>query len=303
MIELIVSPTSLDFIKQCDFCDGFIIGEEGKGLRLADNFSRKVIIDIINICKIRNQNVYIAVNKIIHESELDKFISYIEYLQDLDIDGIIFGDLAIYQIAKRYNLIDKLIYNPETYITNYESVRFFAKKGIKRVSIAKEITLKDITTIASKNDLEIDILGHGAINMFHSMRDLVSNYFRFLKYEEPTRHREENLYLIEQKRDDKYPIFEDQFGTHVFSSYDLCTVNYLDKLIESNVTSIRIDGLFKSNNELLEITQIYYQALKDYKADKEKYNHNKDLYIKQLKEIENIRPFNDGFLFKKTIYK
>ncbi|QVK19390.1 U32 family peptidase [Mycoplasmatota bacterium] len=303
MLELIVNPTSMDFIRKCDICDAFIIGEKDKGLRLAHYFTNNEILEIINLCKKRKQKIYIACNKMIHEEELDMFDEYIKQLSLLDIDGIIFGDLAIYQIAKKYKLENKLIYNPETYITNYESVRFFAGKGIKRVSIAKEITLEDIQLIASKQLLEIDILGHGPVNMFHSMRDLVTNYYKFLKSDQPEKHHNENLYLIEEIRDDKYPIIEDQNGTHVFSSFDLCTINYLDVLIENNLKSIRINGLFKTDDELYQITQLYKKAIEDYSIDKDKYMKQKDDYIKQLKEIENIRPFNDGFLFKKTIYK
>jgi len=303
MLELVVNPTSIDFINQCDFCDAFIIGEEDKSLRQAHYFSFDEMIQIIDVCRSRNQKIYIACNQIIHEEELEKFDLYIKTLSTLDIDGIIFGDLAIYVIAKKYQMENKLIYHPETYITNYESVAFFARKGIKRISIAKEITLDDIAIIASKQFLEIDVLGHGAINMFHSMRDLVTNYYRFLKDEKPSAYHNINLYLIEELRNESYPIIEDQNGTHVFSGSDLCVINYLDRLIESHVSSIRIDGLFKTDNELLQITKVYKKAISDYYQHKDKYMQQRENYINELQAIENIRPFNDGFLFKKTIYK
>lgn len=303
MIELVVSPTSLDVIKKCDYCDAFIVGEKDKALRLPHYFSLEEIIDIIDICKNRKQKVYLAINKIIHEGELEKFSQYLDLIKDLTIDGIIFGDLAIYQLAKKYYIVDKLIYQPETYITNYKSAEFFAQKGIKRVVLAKEITLEDICIIASNKTTEIEILGHGALNMFHSMRYLVSNYFRFLKDDNPEKFRNEQLYIIEEKREDKYPIVEDDYGTHVFSANDLCTVNHLDTLIENNVDSIRIDGILKSDDELLSIVIIYRQAILDYYEDKNKYLKNKELYLKKLIDIKNIRPFNEGFLFKKTIYK
>ncbi len=303
MLEIVVSPTSMDFIKRCMNCDAFIVGEKNKGLRLAHYFQFAEMIEIINICKNRKQKIYVALNKIIHEEELNEIDEYIRKLKEYEIDGIIFGDLAVYQMAKKYGMENKLIYNPETYITNYESVRFFKRKGIKRVSVAKEITLEEIKEIAAKKIMEIDILGHGAVNMFHSMRDLVSNYFRYLKYEEPTAKHNEELYLIEEMRPDKYPIIEDQNGTHVFSSFDLCTINYLDVIIENHVTSIRIDGLFKSDDVLYNIVNVYRQALNDYYQDKLIYQQNKDEYLNRLSNISDIRPFNDGFLFKKTIYK
>ncbi|HEY8364239.1 MAG TPA: peptidase U32 family protein [Haloplasmataceae bacterium] len=303
MIELVVSPTSLDFIKQCDFSDAFIVGEEKFGLRLPHYFTNNEILEIIDLCHSRNQKVYIAINKIIHEEEIPLIDAYMGKLTNLNVDGIVFGDLAIYQLAVKYQLVSKLMYNPETYITNYESVRFFSSFGIKQVTLAKEITLEDICQISRQEIMEIDILGHGALNMFHSMRELVTNYYRFLKQDDPEKHHNELLYLIEEIRDDKYPIIEDQNGTHVYSAYDLCTVNYLDVFIENKIKSIRIDGLFKSDKELYEITKIYREAINDYYLDKNLFNIKKSTYLDRLKNIENIRPFNEGFLFKKTIYK
>lgn len=303
MLELIVSPTSYNLVKNCEFCDAFILGEEQYSLRLAHYFSFEEIVDLIDICKNRQQKIYIAVNKIVHEAELNKIDKYLSELSKLNIDGIIFGDLGVYNLARKYKLENKLIYNPETYVTNYESTRFFAKKGIKRVSIAKEITLEDILLIGSKEIIEIDILGHGAVNMFHSMRDLVTNYFKFLKSNKTDKHTNEQLYLIEEIRDGKYPILEDQNGTHVFSEKDLCTINYLDMFIENHVSGIRIDGLFKKDEELLNIIKIYRKAISDYQVNKQVYVNKKTNYLENLEKIENIRPFYEGFLFKKTIYK
>ncbi len=303
MLELIVSPTSYNLVENCDLCDAFILGEEQYSLRLAHYFSFEEIVDLMNICKNRKQKIYIAVNKIVHEDELDKIDKYLSKLSGLDIDGIIFGDLGVYNLARKYNLVNKLIYNPETYVTNYESVEFFAKKGIKKVSIAKEITLDDVLLIGSKELIDIDILGHGALNMFHSMRDLVTNYFKFLKDENANKYHNEQLYLIEEIREEKYPILEDQNGTHVFSEKDLCTIKYLDKFIENHIYGIRIDGIFKSDEELINIIEIYRLAINDYRLNKQLYIDKKAKYLENLENIENIRPFYEGFLFKKTIYK
>lgn len=303
MLELTVVPTSLSLIKQIDFCDAFIVGEKEYSLRLPYYFSYEEIIEIIDIVKKREQKIYIALNNIMHEDNINDVKEYLRKLSLLNIDGIIFGDLAVYQLAQEFHLVEKLIYNPETYVTNYETVGFFARKGIKRVSIAKEITLEDIKLIASKQLLEVEVLGHGAVNMFHSMRDLVSNYFRFLKHEEPESYRNKDLYLVEEIRKEQYPIYEDRNGTHVFSGHDLCTIEYLDELISSHVTSIRLDGLFKDDFVLYEIVKVYKEALNDYDISETTYIQNKAKYIERLKDIQHIRPFNEGFLFKKTVYK
>lgn len=303
-LELTVLPTSLSVIKKLDKADAFLIGEKEFGLRLPIYFSFDEIKEIIYTCKEREQKIFIAVNKIIHEKELTEVDEYLNKLSTFkNIDGIVFGDLAVYQLSKKYNLLDKLIYNPETYLTNYQSVNFFANKGMKRVSISKEITLEDIKTIAAKKLTEIEILGHGVSNMFHSKRDLISNYFKYLNHLNVNKYNEKELYMIEEIRNEKLPIIQDQFGTHVFSGYDLCTIGYLDQLIESNISSIRINGLFKEDNTLIEIFNIYRKAIDDYYFSKDSYLKNRNNYIEDLKRIDNIRPFNEGFLFKKTKYK
>jgi U32 family peptidase len=303
-LEITVSPTSYQSLQINTDADAFIIGEAAYSLRLPYYFTHQELIEAIALIKHNKQKVYVAVNKIIHEYELEQVEQYLAKISQYEVDGFIFGDLSVYRMAKRLNLTHQLIYNPETYVTNYESVNFYSRKGIKRVSIAKEITLEDIKEIGLHTKMEIEILGHGALNMFHSKRDLVTNYFKFIKYDEPTHFQNQELYLIEEKRqEEKYPILEDQNGTHIFSGSDLCTIDYLDVFIESGMTSIRIDGFLKNDHVLKEIVSVYRQAINDYINNKEKYQSNKQAYLETLKGIEGIRPFNTGFLFKKTVYK
>lgn len=303
MLEIVVSPTSKAFVDKCLDCDAYILGDKHFSLRLAHHFTLQEIEAIIPIIKKRKQKVYIALNRIIHEKHLPEVDGYLANLAKLDIDGIIFGDLGVLRLAQKYHLINKLIYNPETLITNYETVHFLSQFGIKRVCLAKEITLDDIKLIGSKASCEVEVLGHGAMNMFHSYRDLLTNYYRYLKQANPEEIRNQELYMIEEQRTDKYPIIEDEHGTHVFSAYDLCTINFLDEFITSNITAIRIDGLFKDDTTLLEIVKVYRQAINDYYKEPSLYNSKKDNYLTMLSSIPNIRQFNNGFLFKKTIYK
>ena len=180
---------------------------------------------------------------------------------------------------------------------------FFAEKGLRSITLAKEITLDDICAIALKTGVKADILAHGPVNMFHSKRMLITNYFRHFNNESQESFRNKPLSITEEMRLGKYPLIEDDSGTHIFSPYDLCTVNYLDVLIENNVSSLRIDGMFKTFRQLYDITAVYRKALDDYFADKENYLIKRSEYLRELAEIENIRPFNTGFLLKKTIYK
>lgn len=303
-LEINVLPTSLSVIQALGDVDSFIIGEQDFALRLPVYFTREEMIEAIHLIKAQNQQVFIAVNKLIHEDELQKVESYLKEMSQYPVDGFVFGDLSVYQMAKRLGVTSKLVYNPETYVTNYKTVRFFGQKDIKRVAIAKEITLEDIKIIGNESNVEVEVLGHGATNMFHSKRDLVTSYFNFIKYDDAPKHHNQPLYLIEEKRqEEQYPMIEDQNGTHIFSSYDLCTINYLDEIIQSNVTSIRIDGLFKNDQVLKEIVFIYKEAIDDFYQDKDLYRSKQEDYLQRLNMIEGIRQFNSGFLFKKTVYK
>lgn len=301
MVELIVTPTSISSLS-INEADGFLIGEEKYALRMPYYFSHQELLDAIAFLTSRNKSIYISVTKIMHESDLADVEAYLEEMKHYPIDGFYYGDLAVYQIARKLGIESRLIYHPETYITNYESVNYFAKKGIKRVVLAKEITLPDLIEIGNKAQIDTEILAHGALNMFHSKRDLVSNYFRFLKDE--TLHHNEQLYIIEEKREnEKYPIIEDQNGTHIFSSHDLCTIEYLEEIINAKIKTLRIDGYLKTDEQLSEVTKIYHRAINDFQNDPTIYQKNKTVYVENLQAIPNLRAFNTGFLFKKTVYK
>lgn len=301
-MELTIQPSTLTSIERLPMADAFIIGEADYALRLPFYPSHEEVLNAIKTIKANGQKVYLAVNKILHEYELEQVTNYLNEMKGYDIDGFIFGDLAVYKIAESLGLVSRLIYNPETYITNYMSANFFKGKGIKRISIAKEITLEDIEIFGKNVDMEFDVLGHGAVNMFHSKRNLVTNYFRFIQDEQPDAHHEEQLYLVEEKRKDKkYPIVEDHNGTHIYRETDLCTIEYLDVIANARIKSLRIDGLFKEDEALITIVEIYRQALDD--LHQGTYEQNKTNYVQALNEIPNLRPFDTGFLFKKTIYK
>ena len=156
--------------------------------------------------------------------------------------------------------------------------------------------------MGNKVPSELEVLVHGPLNMFHSKRNLVTNYFRFLNEEQPDQHHNEPLYLIEDKRRDlKYPILEDQHGTHIYRQTDMCAVEYLDQIVGSGISSLRIDAMFKSIDELQGIVEVYREAILDLQNDT--YLNKKEHYIERLKAVPGIRTFDTGFLFEKTVYK
>lgn len=301
-IELVIQALDFDSLDKLTMADALIVGEKEYGLRLPHYYTHDEIIRAIEKIKKRSQRVYVAINSIFHEPELARLERYLVEMKDYPIDGFIFGDLAVYQIAKSFHFVDRLIYNPETYITNYMSVRFFKEKGIKRVALAKEITLEDIIKIGRETDMELEVLVHGAVNMFHSKRRLVTNYLRFIGSNDPERFQGVPLYLEEDKRKGiLYPILEDHHGTHIYRETDLCALLYLDRLVESGIQAFRIDGNFKTLPELVAIATVYREAIDDLMEGK--FEAMKEQRLEALKAIPGIRPFDTGFLFNKTVYK
>ncbi|MFA6800679.1 MAG: U32 family peptidase, partial [Acholeplasmataceae bacterium] len=181
----------------------------------------------------------------------------------------------------------KLIYNPETLMTNYYDFNFLVPTGIFGVFIAKEITLDDIKMIADKKQTKLFMVGHGHLNMFYSKRQLIKNYMDFINQENYL-HNKQTIKLIEEKRkDEPYPILEDLAGTHVFRSQVFDSIDYLD-VLSPIVDYLVIDTIFKDDDYAIEILKMY--------------KHQKGLSKEELmKKYDEI--WDHGFFFKKTLYK
>ena len=124
--------------------------------------------------------MYVLVNRFFVEEELEALREHLQRLKDLDVDGIYYGDEGVYQEAKALGIENRLIYNPDTLITNHSDVQYYLDEGISMVTISKEITLDEICAIAKKVQGECEVIIHGRLNMMHSKRNLLSNYFSFL---------------------------------------------------------------------------------------------------------------------------
>ncbi len=268
--------------------DIFLIGNGLFGNRLAYSFSNLEIRNANNVIKSLNKEIYIVMNMIVHNENIIELTKFLDFIKELEVDGIIFGDLAVYQLAKKIKLEDLLIYNPETLNTNYYDPIFWSKQGIKGLTISKEITLDDIKQISKEKHLEISLIGHGHLNMFHSRRPLIENYFKYThnEYEEYIENR--NLKVVEEIRNESYPIFQDNQGTHIFRDKALESFQEVNTLSDSLDVFI-IDGIFK-NHEYLNKTIMYYKSLLN--------NQGNAKDISKLYEGDH----DSGFLYKKTVY-
>ena len=271
--------------------DIFIIGNKQYANRLVSSFSTIELTEANNLIKSLNKEIYISLNLIAHNEDLRKIEEFLDFVMKLNVDGIIFGDLSVYILAKKRGIEGLLIYSPETLNTNYYDPVFWENKGIKGLTISKEITLEDITIIAKNSNIDISLIAHGHLNMFHSRRPLIENYLKYTGSEYNNFLDNRNLKLVEEIRNESYPVFQDSHGTHIFRDKSLESYQEVKDLNEILDIFI-IDGIFKDTSYLIETTSNYKSLLNS------KNHYKKAKKLSQLYEKDH----DSGFLYKKTVY-
>jgi putative protease len=289
-MKIAVTPIGIDSIKELSSngADIFLVGNKEFANRLAYSCSTEEITDANDVIKSLKKEIYIVINMIVHNENLNDLKDFLYLIKGLEVDGIIFGDLAIYQLAKNINIENLLIYSPETLNTNYYDPIFWSKQNIKGLTISKEITIEDIKQISKDKPLEISLIGHGHLNMFHSKRPLIENFFKFTNKEHDEYIENRNLKVIEEIRNESYPIFQDNQGTHIFRDKSLESFKEVNTL--SNYLNVFIiDGIFKDNEYLNKTVKHYHNLLNNIGNAED---------ISKLYEGDH----DSGFLYKKTVY-
>lgn len=285
--------TTLYEIKSMDelapLTDGFIIGNHDFGARLTHSFTTSEINLAIMKAKTLNKEIFLQANQMLDDHLIDGFD---QFLNELDVDqltGIIVADIGAVMLLKSKGLSHKVIYNPETLLTNSYDFNFLHKEGVFGAYVAKEITLKDVKQIGKDKKINLFMVGHGHLNMFYSKRQLVNNFMDFVE-QDNTYHEKQNLKIIEeQRKDEPYPILEDKAGTHVFRSHVFSSLKHLDEL-DDVVDYLVIDTIFKDDQYANKILLIYHQKHVD-----------QELIDSIQKDYQES--WDEGFFYKKTVYK
>ena len=305
--EILITPTGVQDIEPLieAGADAFVIGEQRYGLRLAGEFSRSDVKQSIEIAHKHNKKVYVAMNAIFHNDLVDELNDYIAFVRDAGADAIIFGDPAVLMAAREVAPDMKLHWNTETTATNWFTCNYWGEKGAKRAVLARETNMDAIVEMKEHAKVELEVQVHGMTCMFQSRRTLIGNYFEYqgkaLNVE--NRQQNKNMFLHDEERNNKYPIFEDFNGTHIMSPNDICIIDELQEMIEAGIDSFKIDGILKDQQYLVAVTKLYRKAIDTCVEDEGKYE---DIKSDLLKEIEAIqpknRPLDTGFFFKETVY-
>jgi U32 family peptidase len=305
--ELLVTPLSVnDILPLAEAgADAFVVGEQRYGLRLAGEFNREQVKQAIELAHSKEKKVYVAMNAIFHNEKMNELSDYIKFAAEANADAIIFGDPAVLMTAREAAPDMKLHWSTETLGTNWFSCNYWGKKGAKRAVLAREINMDSIVEIKENAEVEIEVLVHGMSCMFQSKRSLLGNYYEYQGkvMEIENRKMEKNMFIHDKERENKYPIFEDENGTHIMSPNDICIIDELQELLEAGVDSFKIDGILKSPDHLIAVTKAYREAIDLFFEDPDQYDDKKD---KLLEDIEAVQPENrkldTGFFFKETVY-
>ncbi|MBU3572352.1 U32 family peptidase [Priestia aryabhattai] len=305
--ELLVTPTAVSEIESLlkVGATAIMVGEQRYGLRLAGEFKREDIVEAVNIAHQHNGKVYVAMNGLFHNDKIAELNEYILFLKEASVDAIVFGDPAVLMAVRETAPEMKMHWSTETTGTNWYSCNYWSRKGAKRAVLARELSMDSIIDIKEKAEVEIEVQVHGMTCMFQSKRSLLGNYFEYQGkvMEIENRKVEKDMFLLDNERNNKYPIFEDENGTHIMSPNDMCIIDELSEMIDAEIDVFKIDGVLKSPQYILEVTKKYRQAIDLCVDDREEYENVKDDLLEEIESLQPInRPLDTGFFFKETVY-
>lgn len=305
-VELLAPAGDLDKFKTAIQygADAVYLAGDKLGLRTASkNFSLDDIKEATKIAHDLDKKVYLTLNVISHNKDLEGVDEYIQSLDEAGVDAFIVSDPGIFQKVKTLAPSKEIHISTQANITNTATVEFWKSLGADRVILARELSLEEIKEIKGevKDSIMIEAFVHGAMCMSYSGRCLLSNFMTGRSANmgdcaHPCRYK---YYLMEETRPGEYyPITEDEKGSYIMNSKDLCMINYIPELVEAGVDSFKIEGRVKSEYYVATVINQYRRAIDDYYEDIEKYKFNRDnnIYLEEIMKVSH-RDFTTAFFF------
>ena len=284
--------------------DAIYLGGKMFGLRaFANNFSLEEIAEIAAYAHDLGKKVYVTVNIFAHNEDINKLPAYLRSLQQAGVDALLISDLGVWSTARQVVPDMPLHVSTQANTTNFAAVRAWEQLGAERVVLARELSLAEIAEISSKTTVELETFVHGAMCISYSGRCLLSAY---LTGRDGNRGActqacrwEYNMYKLgEQKRPGEYfDLEEDEHGTYVMNSKDLCLIEYLPDLMRAGVCSLKIEGRMKSVHYVATVVSVYRKAIDKCWSDMVNYNVP-DAWIAELNKVSH-RQYTTGFAAKK----
>lgn len=268
------------------------------GLRaFSDNFDQVEMKESVELAHKLNKKIYVTINIVAHNDDFDGLEEYLKYLEEIKVDAIIVSDLGIISLARKVVPNLSIHVSTQANITNKYSAKFYSDLGVKRLILARELSINEIKEIRNyiPKDIELECFVHGAMCISYSGRCLLSNY---LSGRDSNRGaciqacRFEYSICEKSRSGDHYDIQEDERGTYILNSKDLCMINHLNDLIDAGVTSFKIEGRMKSPYYVATITNAYRRAIDDLALG----NPFNDLLLDEVNKTSHRR-YTTGFYF------
>lgn len=304
--ELLIPASSLEVLKTAVMfgADAVYIGGEAFGLRAkAKNFTPEEMAEGIAFAHEHGVRVHVTANILAHNYDLEGARAYFHELKEMKPDALIIADPGMFMLAKEICPEIDIHVSTQANNTNYMTYRFWYEQGAKRVVSARELSLSEIREIRRNipDDLEIESFIHGAMCISYSGRCLLSSYFtgRDANHGACTHPCRWKYAVVEEKRPGEYlPVYENERGTYIFNSKDLCMIEHIPEMIEAGIDSFKIEGRMKTALYVATVARTYRKAIDDYLESEEKYRANMDWYQSEISKC-TYRQFTTGFYFGK----
>ena len=299
--ELLAPAGNLEKMKMAVLygADAVYLGGKAFGLRaFGGNFTYEELKEAVDFAHARGRKVYVTVNIFPHNSDIEKMPDYLRYLQEINVDALLVADLGVFMLCRKLIPDMELHISTQANNTNWATVNAWKELGAKRVVLAREMSLNEIREIRAKCDVDLEMFMHGAMCISYSGRCLLSNYFtgRDSNRGSCAQSCRWKYALVEETRPGKYfPIEEDDRGTYIMNSKDMCLMPHIKDVIESGVDSLKIEGRMKSVHYAASVTKAYRLAIDSYFADPENFTVKKE-WLDELEKVSH-RAYTTGFYY------
>ncbi|MBR3457706.1 MAG: U32 family peptidase [Selenomonadaceae bacterium] len=285
--------------------DAVYLGGKSFGLRaLGGNFSREEMEEGISFAHGMGKKAYVTVNIFPHNSDLEGLPDYLQFLSEIGADALLIADLGAFLMAREVVPDLQLHVSTQANATNWAAVDGWRKLGASRVVLARELSLEEIREIREKCPVELELFVHGAMCISYSGRCLMSNYFtgRDANRGNCAQTCRWSYRLVEEKRPGQYiPVAEDERGTYIFNSKDLCLLPHLREVLLSGVDSLKIEGRMKSVHYVASVVKAYREAIDACADNPEGFSIRKE-WLEELEKVSH-RPYTSGFFFHRPAAK
>ena len=304
--ELLIPASSLEVLKTAVVfgADAVYIGGEAFGLRAkAKNFSMEDMKEGIAFAHAHGVKVYVTANILAHNRDLEGVRAYFEELKEVKPDALIIADPGVFMLAKEICPEIERHISTQANNTNYLTYQFWYQQGAKRVVSARELSMEELRELRAHipEDLEIETFVHGAMCISYSGRCLLSNYFtgRDANQGACTHPCRWKYAVMEESRPGEYlPVYENERGTYIFNSKDLCMIEHIPELLESGIDSFKIEGRMKTALYVATVARTYRKAIDDCLKSRELYEEHMPWYKEQIAAC-TYREFTTGFFYGK----